>query len=212
MESAFPYEETPDQLTAIVDVKDDMQQDRPMDRLVFGDVGYGKTEVAIRAAFKAVLDGRQVAVLVPTTLLAQQHHQTFSERFAPYPMRVEVLSRFLTQRQQKTVVEAMRRGDVDVVIGTHRLLSDDIHWKDLGLLVVDEEQRFGVNAKDAIKQLPGRGGCPHPHRHADPADARDGAHRHTGREPHPYTPRGQAPHPHLRRSIRPTGGSRGDPS
>ena len=153
MESAFPYEETPDQLTAIVDVKDDMQQDRPMDRLVFGDVGYGKTEVAIRAAFKAVLDGRQVAVLVPTTLLAQQHHQTFSERFAPYPIRVEVLSRFLTQRQQKTVVEAMRRGDVDVVIGTHRLLSDDIHWKDLGLLVVDEEQRFGVNAKDAIKQL-----------------------------------------------------------
>ena len=153
MESAFPFEETPDQLTTIVDVKEDMEQDRPMDRLVFGDVGYGKTEVAIRAAFKAVLGGKQVAVLVPTTLLAQQHHQTFSERFAPFPVRVEVLSRFLTQRQQKTVVDGIRRGDVDVVIGTHRVLSDDIHWKDLGLLVVDEEQRFGVNAKDAIKQL-----------------------------------------------------------
>ncbi|HEX2368734.1 MAG TPA: transcription-repair coupling factor [Acidimicrobiia bacterium] len=153
MESAFPFEETPDQLTTIVEVKEDMEQDRPMDRLVFGDVGYGKTEVAIRAAFKAVLGGKQVAVLVPTTLLAQQHHQTFSERFAPFPVRVEVLSRFLTQRQQKAVVDGIRRGDVDVVIGTHRVLSDDIHWKDLGLLVVDEEQRFGVNAKDAIKQL-----------------------------------------------------------
>jgi transcription-repair coupling factor (superfamily II helicase) len=124
-----------------------------MDRLVFGDVGFGKTEVAVRAAFKAVQDGRQVAVLVPTTLLAQQHHQVFSLRFAPYPMRVESLSRFLTPGEQKAVVRGISDGTVDVVIGTHRLLSDDISFKDLGLLVVDEEQRFGVAAKDRIKAL-----------------------------------------------------------
>jgi transcription-repair coupling factor (superfamily II helicase) len=153
MEGAFPYEETHDQLQAIVDVKSDMESGRPMDRLVFGDVGYGKTEVAIRAAFKAVQAGKQVAVLAPTTLLAQQHHQTFAERFQTYPVRVEALSRFLTSKQQKAVVAGMSTGEVDVVIGTHRLLSDDIHFKDLGLLVVDEEQRFGVSAKDAIKRL-----------------------------------------------------------
>jgi len=153
MEGAFPYEETHDQLQAIVDVKSDMESGRPMDRLVFGDVGYGKTEVAIRAAFKAVQAGKQVAVLAPTTLLAQQHHQTFAERFQTYPVRVEALSRFLTSKQQKAVVGGLSTGEVDVVIGTHRLLSDDIHFKDLGLLVVDEEQRFGVSAKDAIKRL-----------------------------------------------------------
>ncbi|HSK06878.1 MAG TPA: transcription-repair coupling factor [Acidimicrobiia bacterium] len=153
MEGAFPYEETHDQLQAIVDVKNDMESGRPMDRLVFGDVGYGKTEVAIRAAFKAVQAGKQVAVLAPTTLLAQQHHQTFAERFQTYPVRVEALSRFLTSKQQKAVVAGLTTGEVDVVIGTHRLLSDDIHFKDLGLLVVDEEQRFGVSAKDAIKRL-----------------------------------------------------------
>jgi transcription-repair coupling factor (superfamily II helicase) len=153
MESAFPFEETPDQLTAIGDVKSDMQTDRPMDRLVFGDVGFGKTEVAIRAAFKAATSGKQVAVLCPTTLLAQQHHQTFSERFAPYPLRVEMLSRFLTPRQSQAVVDGLATGEVDVVIGTHRLLSDDIRFKDLGLLVVDEEQRFGVGAKDRIKRM-----------------------------------------------------------
>jgi transcription-repair coupling factor (superfamily II helicase) len=153
MEGSFPYEETHDQLQAIVDVKTDMESDRPMDRLVFGDVGYGKTEVAIRAAFKAVQAGKQVAVLAPTTLLAQQHHQTFAERFQAYPVRVEALSRFLTAKQQKTVVAGLATGEVDVVIGTHRLLSDDIRFKDLGLLVVDEEQRFGVSAKDAIKRL-----------------------------------------------------------
>jgi transcription-repair coupling factor (superfamily II helicase) len=153
MEAAFPYEETPDQLTAIAEVKQDMEQPRPMDRLVFGDVGFGKTEVAIRAAFKAVSDGRQVAVLVPTTLLAQQHFQTFSDRFAPYPIRVEMLSRFLTPKQQQAVVEGLATGEVDVVIGTHRLLSPDIRFRKLGLLVVDEEQRFGVVAKDRIKQL-----------------------------------------------------------
>ncbi|GIU89065.1 MAG: transcription-repair-coupling factor [Acidimicrobiia bacterium] len=153
MEAAFPYEETPDQLTAIREVKADMESDRPMDRLVFGDVGYGKTEVAIRAAFKAVMDGKQVAVLCPTTLLAQQHHQTFSERFAPYPIRVEMLSRFVAPAQARRIVRGIETGEVDVVIGTHRLLSPDVRWKDLGLLVVDEEQRFGVGAKDRIKEL-----------------------------------------------------------
>lgn len=151
MEGAFEYEETPDQLSAIEAVKGDMETDGPMDRLVFGDVGFGKTEVAIRAAFKAAVAGRQVAVLCPTTLLAQQHHQTFSERFAPYPVRVEMLSRFLTAREQRDVVKGLATGAVDVVIGTHRLLSDEVVFKDLGLLVVDEEQRFGVAAKDRIK-------------------------------------------------------------
>jgi transcription-repair coupling factor (superfamily II helicase) len=153
MEGAFPYEETVDQLSAIVDVKADMETETPMDRLIFGDVGYGKTEVALRAAFKAVQSGKQVAVLVPTTLLAQQHHVTFSERFEPYPVRVEVLSRFLTAKQQRAVVSGLASGEVDLVIGTHRLLSDDIRFKSLGLLVIDEEQRFGVSAKDAIKRL-----------------------------------------------------------
>jgi transcription-repair coupling factor (superfamily II helicase) len=153
MEGTFPFEETPDQLRAIVEVKSDMQKDKPMDRLVFGDVGFGKTEVAIRAVFKAVESGKQVAVLCPTTLLVQQHHQTFSERFAPYPVRVEALSRFLTSKQQGRVVSALATGEVDVVIGTHRLLSEDIRFKELGLLVIDEEQRFGVTAKDALKEL-----------------------------------------------------------
>ncbi|MEZ5167078.1 MAG: transcription-repair coupling factor [Acidimicrobiales bacterium] len=153
MEDAFPYQETPDQLHAIIDVKDDMERPAPMDRLVVGDVGFGKTEVALRAAFKAVQDGKQVAVLVPTTLLAQQHHATFRERYAPYPIRVEVLSRFLTNAQAKAVVDGVRAGEVDVVIGTHRLLSGDIEFKNLGLLVVDEEQRFGVQHKEQIKSL-----------------------------------------------------------
>jgi transcription-repair coupling factor (superfamily II helicase) len=153
MEGAFPFEETVDQARAISEVKADMETEKPMDRLVFGDVGFGKTEVAIRAAFKAVQDGKQVAVLCPTTLLAQQHHQTFGERFASYPIRVEQLSRFLTQKQQKGVVEGIRTGDVDVVVGTHRILSEDIEFKALGLLVIDEEQRFGVAAKDAMKRL-----------------------------------------------------------
>ncbi len=153
MEATFPYEETPDQLGAIQEVKSDMEEGSPMDRLIFGDVGFGKTEVGIRAAFKAVMAGKQAAVLCPTTLLAQQHHQTFSERFAPYPIRVEVLSRFLTQKQQRSVVEGLATGEVDVVIATHRLLSEDVRFRDLGLLVVDEEQRFGVAAKDKIKRL-----------------------------------------------------------
>ena len=153
LEEAFPYTETPDQARAIADVKADMERDAPMDRLVCGDVGFGKTEIAIRAAFKAAQDGMQTAVLVPTTLLAQQHFQTFSERFAGYPVRVEVLSRFLTPAQAKRVVDGVADGSVDVVIGTHRLLSADVRFRRLGLLVVDEEQRFGVSAKEAIKRL-----------------------------------------------------------
>ena len=153
MEDAFPYVETPDQAKAIEEVKADMEDTVPMDRLVCGDVGFGKTEVAIRAVFKAVQDGFQAAVLVPTTLLAQQHFQTFSERFAGYPVRVEVISRFLTPAQQRAVVNGLSDGTVDVVIGTHRLLSNDVRWKNLGLLVVDEEQRFGVGHKESIKTL-----------------------------------------------------------
>src|SRR5215203_1272303 len=153
LEDAFPYQETPDQLKAIADVKADMEEPQPMDRLVCGDVGFGKTEVAIRAAFKAVQDGNQVAVLVPTTLLAQQHFQTFSDRFAGYPVRVEVLSRFLTPGQARKVMAGLESGEVDVVVGTHRLLSADVRFKKLGLLVVDEEQRFGVSHKEMIKQL-----------------------------------------------------------
>ena len=153
LEDGFVYQETPDQLKAIVDVKSDMEEPVPMDRLVCGDVGFGKTEVAIRATFKAVQDGTQVAVLVPTTLLAQQHYGTFGDRFAGYPVRVEVLSRFLTPAQAKKVVDGVGDGTVDVVIGTHRLLSGDVHFKRLGLLVVDEEQRFGVTHKEAMKAL-----------------------------------------------------------
>jgi len=152
LEDAFPYQETPDQDTAIADVKADMEAEAPMDRLVCGDVGFGKTEVAVRAVFKAVQSGKQAAVLVPTTLLAQQHHQTFSDRYADFPVRVEVLSRFLTAAQQRRVLRDLAAGDVDVLIGTHRLLSGDVLFKELGLLVVDEEQRFGVQHKEAIKQ------------------------------------------------------------
>jgi transcription-repair coupling factor (superfamily II helicase) len=150
-ESEFPYEETEDQLRAIHDVRDDMCAPRPMDRLVCGDVGYGKTEVAMRAAFRAVMGGRQVAVLVPTTILAQQHFHTFSERMADYPIRIEMLSRFLTGSETKKVVEDLAGGEVDIVIGTHRLIQDDIAPKDLGLLIIDEEQRFGVEHKEKLK-------------------------------------------------------------
>ena len=153
IEEGFGYSETPDQLKAIAEVKADMEAPSPMDRLICGDVGFGKTEVAIRAVFKAVQDGHQAAILVPTTLLAQQHHQTFSDRFADYPIRVEVLSRFLTATQQKRVVADLASGEVDVVIGTHRLLGSDVVFKRLGLLVIDEEQRFGVSHKEAIKQM-----------------------------------------------------------
>ncbi len=152
-EGSFPFEETPDQLTAIADVKADMESGDAMDRLIFGDVGFGKTEIALRAAFKAVQSGKQVAVLVPTTLLAQQHFATFEDRLGAYPVRVESLSRFLTAKEQRNVVAGLGAGDVDVVVGTHRLLSEDVQFKDLGLLVIDEEQRFGVAAKDKLKRL-----------------------------------------------------------
>ena len=153
MEERFPFTETRDQLRAINEIKDDMERAHPMDRLVCGDVGFGKTEVAVRAAFKAVQDGKQVAVLVPTTLLATQHGNTFSERFDGFPVRVEVLSRFLTSGQAKKVIERLTTGEIDVVIGTHRLLQDNVKFKDLGLLIVDEEQRFGVQHKEAMKKL-----------------------------------------------------------
>jgi transcription-repair coupling factor (superfamily II helicase) len=153
MESAFPFVETPDQLTAIASIKEDMERDVPMDRLVCGDVGFGKTEVAVRAAFKAIQDGMQVAVLVPTTLLATQHGNTFSERFAGYPIKVEVLSRFLTAKEAKKVIAGLKSGEIDCVIGTHRLLQESVEFKNLGLLVVDEEQRFGVQHKEAMKRM-----------------------------------------------------------
>ena len=153
MEASFPYEETVDQLRAATEVKADMELVRPMDRLVVGDVGYGKTEVALRAAFKATQDGKQVAVLVPTTVLAAQHHATFSQRFAAFPIEVRILSRFVAPATQAATVDGLADGTVDLVIGTHRLLSKDVRFKDLGLVVVDEEQRFGVAAKERLKQL-----------------------------------------------------------
>ncbi|MGO8930929.1 MAG: transcription-repair coupling factor [Limisphaerales bacterium] len=152
-ESAFIFEETPDQERAIVETKADMERPKPMDRLICGDVGFGKTEVGIRAAFKAVMDGKQVAVLVPTTVLAQQHYNTFRERMADYPIRIELLSRFRTRRAQEAVVRDLAAGAVDIVIGTHRLLQNDIVVKDLGLVVIDEEQRFGVMHKEKFKML-----------------------------------------------------------
>ena len=153
MEASFPYEETIDQLRASAEVKADMERSRPMDRLVVGDVGYGKTEVALRAAFKATQDGKQVAVLVPTTVLAAQHHATFSQRFAAFPLEVRLLSRFVSAKDQAATIAGLADGTVDLVIGTHRLLSKDVRFKDLGLVVVDEEQRFGVAAKERLKQL-----------------------------------------------------------
>ena len=153
MEDAFPYQETPDQMESIVEVKRDMEDHRPMDRLVCGDVGYGKTEVALRAAFKAVMDGAQVAFLVPTTVLAQQHYSTFTERLATFPLKVEVLSRFRTSEEQRRVAEDLAEGRVDICIGTHRLLQKDVSFKNLGLVVVDEEQRFGVAHKERLKEM-----------------------------------------------------------
>ncbi|MGB8657154.1 MAG: transcription-repair coupling factor [Candidatus Zixiibacteriota bacterium] len=153
LEASFIYEETPDQLAAIDAVKHDMEQSIPVDRLICGDVGYGKTEVAVRAAFKAIMDGKQVAVLVPTTILAQQHYVTFSERLKSFPVRVEMLSRFKSRTEQREIIEGLKAGKVDVVIGTHRLIQKDIQLKDLGLLILDEEQRFGVAQKEKIKQL-----------------------------------------------------------
>jgi len=153
LETAFPYEETPDQVSAIDEVKQDMEAPLPMDRLICGDVGFGKTEIAVRAAAKAVFDGKQVGVLVPTTLLAQQHGETFGERFSGFPVEVRTLSRFSSQREQKAILDGLAAGTVDLVIGTHRLLGSDVRFKDLGLVIVDEEQRFGVGHKERLKKL-----------------------------------------------------------
>ena len=156
LEGAFPYEETEDQKTAIRKVKEDMESPRPMDRLICGDVGYGKTEIALRAAFKAACDSKQVAILVPTTVLAQQHYETFKTRFAAFPVNVEMLSRFRTPKQQAQILKKLENGDIDIIIGTHRLVSKDIKFKDLGLVIIDEEQRFGVAQKEYLKKLRAR--------------------------------------------------------
>jgi transcription-repair coupling factor (superfamily II helicase) len=153
LEDSFPYVETEDQVRALTDIKRDMETPRPMDRLLCGDVGYGKTEVALRAAFKAVMDGRQVAILVPTTVLAQQHYETFMQRLAAFPVKVEMLSRFRTPREQTEILFALAMGEVDIIIGTHRLISADVEFKDLGLVIIDEEQRFGVTHKEHLKKL-----------------------------------------------------------
>ena len=153
LEDSFPFTETDDQLRALEDVKGDMEKSRPMDRLICGDVGYGKTEVALRAAFKAVQDGYQVAVLVPTTILAQQHYDTFNRRMQMFPVKVQMLSRFRSPIQQKHIIEELAKGEIDIIIGTHRILSNDIQYKKLGMVVIDEEQRFGVRHKERLKQL-----------------------------------------------------------
>jgi transcription-repair coupling factor (superfamily II helicase) len=153
LEDAFPYVETPDQLTTIGEVKEDMEKSVPMDRLICGDVGYGKTEIAVRAAFKAVQDGKQVAVLVPTTLLVQQHYGTFTERYGQFPVNVRALSRFQSEADSRATLDGLREGTVDIVIGTHRLFSSETKFKELGLVIVDEEQRFGVEHKEQLKKL-----------------------------------------------------------
>ncbi|GAB4505298.1 MAG: transcription-repair coupling factor [Anaerolineales bacterium] len=153
LEDSFPYVETEDQVRALQEIKRDMERPRPMDRLLCGDVGYGKTEVALRAAFKAVMDGRQAAVLVPTTVLAQQHYETFCQRLAAFPIHVEMLSRFRSLREQSDILRRLARGEIDIVIGTHRLISSDVQFKDLGLVIIDEEQRFGVTHKEHFKKL-----------------------------------------------------------
>ncbi len=153
LEASFPYIETDDQMRVLAEVKRDMQSSRPMDRLICGDVGYGKTEVALRAAFKAVMDGKQVAILVPTTVLAQQHYNTFNQRLAAFPVTVEMLSRFRNLQQQRDIIQRLGKGQVDIIIGTHRLLSADVELKDMGLLIIDEEQRFGVTHKETLKRL-----------------------------------------------------------
>ena len=153
MEDNFPFIETPDQMKAIVAVKEDMESESPMDRLICGDVGYGKTEVAMRAAFKAVCSGKQVAVLAPTTLLAFQHYQSFLKRFEGFPVSVDMISRLRKPAEQKETLAKLKAGTLDVVVGTHRILSSDIRFKDLGLLIVDEEQRFGVKHKEKLKKI-----------------------------------------------------------
>ncbi len=212
LEDAFPFVETPDQLTTVEEVKRDMEREMPMDRLVCGDVGYGKTEIAVRAAFKAVQDGKQVAVLVPTTLLVQQHWSTFQERMGTFPVNLKALSRFQSDKEAKETLEGLADGTVDIVIGTHRLLNPDIRFKDLGLVIVDEEQRFGVEHKELLKQLRTAVDVLAMSATPDPADPRDGDHRHP-RDVHDHHPaRGAAPRAQLRRRLRGPADRRGHPA
>ena len=153
LEASFLYEDTPDQLKATQDVKADMEKAAPMDRLVCGDVGFGKTEVAIRAAFKAACDSKQVAVLVPTTVLALQHYQNFRDRLRDFPVRVDYLSRARTAKQTKQVLEDLEQGRIDILVGTHKLIGKNVKWHDLGLLIIDEEQKFGVSTKEKLRKL-----------------------------------------------------------
>src|SRR5690606_18229414 len=153
LEASFIYEDTPDQITATADIKSDMESERPMDRLVCGDVGFGKTEVAIRAAFKAVDNGKQVAVLVPTTILAYQHHRTFTERLKDFPVTVDYVNRFRTAKEKRETLEKLENGRVDIIIGTHQLVNKNVKFKDLGLLIVDEEQKFGVSVNEKLNTL-----------------------------------------------------------
>ena len=170
-----PYEETDDQLRCIAEIKDDMQSDRPMDRLLCGDVGFGKTEVALRAVMKCILAGKQAAILVPTTVLARQHYPTAMQRFQGHPITIELLTRYKTGAEQTTLLKKLEPGSVDLVIGTHKLFNKKIKFKDLGLLVVDEEQRFGVGHKETLKEISKKRGCSHAVGNAHPAHAQHGA-------------------------------------
>src|SRR6185312_1863217 len=153
LESSFLYEDTPDQSKAVIDVKSDMEKESPMDRLICGDVGFGKTEVAVRAAFKTNLDGKQAAILVPTTILAYQHYKTFSERLSDFPVTVDYINRFKTSKEKKETLQKLEAGKIDIIIGTHALLSKDVKFKDLGIMIIDEEQKFGVASKEKLKQI-----------------------------------------------------------
>ena len=209
MEDAFGFTETIDQLTAITEVKSDMEKPVPMDRVICGDVGYGKTEIAVRAAFKAVQDGKQVAILVPTTLLADQHLQTFTERMAGFPVTVKGLSRFTDPAESRKVLEGMKDGSVDIVIGTHRLLQTGVTWKDLGLVVVDEEQRFGVEHKEHIKSMRTHVDVLTMSATPDPAHPGDEPGRHPRDVDDPHPARGALPGAHLRRAARRQAGGGG---
>ena len=212
MEASFPYEETVDQLRAVLEMKHDMEAGRPMDRLVVGDVGYGKTEVALRGAFKATQDGKQVAVLVPTTVLAAQHHETFRARFAAFPVKIGILSRFVPPKEQERTLAGLADGSVDIVIGTHRLLSKDVRFRDMGLLVVDEEQRFGVAAKERLKQMRREVDVLTLSATPDPANAEPRPRRDPRHERHRDPAGGPAPHPDTGRGSLGRPGPRRDPA
>ena len=212
LEDAFNFVETPDQLAAVEEVKQDMEQVVPMDRLICGDVGYGKTEIAVRAAFKAVMDGKQVAILVPTTLLVQQHHATFADRYAGFPIHVAPLSRFQSDAEARATIEGLADGRVDVVVGTHRLLSAEISFKDLGSGDHRRGAAFRRRAQGAAEAAADCRRRARDVRDADPAHAGDGDHRDPGDEHHRHPARGTAPGAHLRRPVRREPGDRGDPA